>query len=271
MKWMVRVDMEGVSGVVNMEQVVPGASGYAFGYRMLQRDLQALLDGLLCHEDDEAVLYDIHFDGNNVELEQLDPRVRVIRGKPLYTVENNTFIEPNCAGMIMLGLHARAGMPSLLAHNYEHEIERIEVSGADQRLVVGEIGLEALMAGEAGVPLVMATGDSAGMDEAKALLPDVLTVTVKESLGQTSALCYPISRTSALIRDAARQCAIAANRLRPFTVTGPVELTMRFAPGALLNKLHARLPDHFTHWNILRLDGRTVVEAWAKYLEAKTG
>ncbi len=43
-KYMVRCDIEGVSGVVNYTQAEPGAAEYAFGQRMFHSDLRALLD-----------------------------------------------------------------------------------------------------------------------------------------------------------------------------------------------------------------------------------
>lgn len=158
MKWMIRVDMEGLTGVVDMEQVVPGASEYSFGQLMLMRDVQAVLDGLLQQDDDDVWLYDIHFFGRNIDLGALDPRVTTICGKPNYTPGNRAFLDESFDGMILLGLHARAGVPNaLLSHNYEHDIQEIKVND----LVVGEIGLEALMASEAKVPLVMVTGSPA--------------------------------------------------------------------------------------------------------------
>jgi D-amino peptidase len=89
--------------------------------------------------------------------------------------------------MILLGLHAKANMPGcLLNHNYEHDIKSIHVRSAQgETYHVGEIGLEALMAGEAGVPLVMVTGDSEGCKEAAELVADIMTVSVKQSLGDT--------------------------------------------------------------------------------------
>jgi len=145
-----RSDMEGLTGVVNMNQVVPGASDYDYGLRLLMHDLQAVIDGLLQHEDDEIVVYDIHFFGTNIDMKPLDPWVKVINGKPNYTPANLGYLAGGFDGVILLGLHARAGVPdALLGHNYEHDILKMSLNG----LTVGEIGMEAAIAGEAGVPL----------------------------------------------------------------------------------------------------------------------
>ncbi|WP_240414031.1 M55 family metallopeptidase [Paenibacillus periandrae] len=267
MKWMIRVDMEGLTGVVNMKQVVPGAEDYAFGLQMLKHDLAAVLEGLLQAEEDEVWLYDIHFYGTNVDLFQLDPRVTAICGKPHYGPENLAYLDGSFDGMILLGLHAKASMPgALLNHNYEHDIIRMSVNG----VVVGEIGLEALMAGEAGVPLVMVTADSEGVKETESLLPGTVTVSVKQSLGDTAAACYPPSRTAALLKAGAMECATAAKRLTPYTIAGPIELDMQFKQGALLDKLRVRLASAFIEADRMVLTGDTVLEAWNQYLIAKS-
>lgn len=268
MKWMIRVDMEGLTGVVNMTQVVPGASGYPFGQKMLMHDLQAVLEGLLQDEKDEVWLYDIHFFGTNVDFDLLDPRVTVICGKPNYTPANQACLQGGFDGMILLGLHARAGIQgALLAHNYEHDIRYMSVNG----LAVGEIGLEALIAGEAGVPLVMVTGDSEGNREARELVPNAITVTVKESLGDTAAACYPPSITRERLIDGARRCRTKAAKIAPLRKSGEtIELLMQFKQGELLQKLQNRVAaDQFADPDRIVFRGRSVVEAWEQYLIVK--
>lgn len=266
MKWMIRVDMEGLTGVVDMEQVVPGASEYEYGKRMLMHDLQAVLDGLLLQREDEVWLYDIHFHGRNVDLDGLDPRVKAICGKPNYSSGNGAFVNGGFNGMILLGLHAKSETRgALLNHNYEHDIRSIHVNG----LCVGEIGLEALMAGEAGVPVVLVTADSEGCRETEELLSGTLTVSVKESLGEASALCYPPAVTGPRLTKAAIACAQTAPSLKPFVIPGPIEIDMRFKSGPLLDKLRARLSGSLVEEDRFVIRGSCVIEAWEKYLVAK--
>ncbi|THF73594.1 M55 family metallopeptidase [Cohnella fermenti] len=267
MKWMVRVDMEGVTGVVRMNQVIPGASEYSFGQRMMMHDLHALLGGLLQRPEDEVVLYDIHFFGTNIDLEALGPNVTAICGKPHYTPDNGSFVDESFDGLILLGLHAKAGMPdALLAHSYEHDITHMDVNG----LEVGEIGLEALMAGESGVPLVMVTADSEGAAEAERLVPNVVTAVTKLSLSGEGAACYPPSRTAELLRAGAMACVQAVKHIRPLCIEGPIRLEMRLKEGDLLRKLHDRIPEAFLTPNRLALNGDSVIEAWRQYLTAKS-
>jgi len=46
-KYMIRCDIEGVSGVVSYEQAEPGKSEYELGLRMFKSDLCACVNGLL--------------------------------------------------------------------------------------------------------------------------------------------------------------------------------------------------------------------------------
>ena len=272
MKWMIRVDMEGLTGVVNMDQVAPGAPYYPFGLKMLKHDLQSVLDGLLADDGDEVWLYDIHFFGTNVDFDGLDPRVTAICGKPHYTTENMAFLKGGFDGMILLGLHAMADKPgSLLNHSYEHDIRSIVVRDRTGKTFrVGEIGLETLIAGEAGVPLAMVTADSDGCLETKELTADAVTVNVKESLGDTAAACYPPSITGRWLREGAAACRANAGKFRPVAAEGPVEIEMAFKTGELLCKLKSRIPDAFAADDRIILQGKSVIEAWHQYLVAKS-
>ena len=83
MKFMIRTDIEGVTGVTTYEQ----AEGSAFGREMLMNDLNAMIEGILSVGEHEIVLYDEHTDGRNVVLQDLPGSVSVICGKPPYRAD----------------------------------------------------------------------------------------------------------------------------------------------------------------------------------------
>ena len=80
--------------------------------------------------------------------------------------------------LILLGFHSKRNTGELLHHSYEPDIKDLILNGVS----VGEIGIEAAIAGDYGVPLVMITADSAGVAEAETLIPGVVGVSVKQSL-----------------------------------------------------------------------------------------
>ena len=56
MKFTIRTDIEGVTGVTTYEQ----AEGSPFGRAMLMNDLNAAIDGLLSTGEHDIVIYDEH-------------------------------------------------------------------------------------------------------------------------------------------------------------------------------------------------------------------
>ena len=205
-RWMIRCDIEGVSGVVSYDQAEPGKPEYEFGLRMFQADLLACIEGLLAGGADEIVIYDEHYYGRNINPAWLPEGVSFIAGKPPYRADWAGGLDKTFAGVVLVGFHSKFGTPGgLLHHSYELDIRDLRLNGTS----VGEIGMEAAIGGDYGVPLVLMTGDSAGCREAEALVPGVRTVAVKESLGETGGRCLPLSVSASRIRAAAKAVATA--------------------------------------------------------------
>ena len=59
-KYLIRLDLEGVSGIISYEQATPGNADYAEGRRLFMGDLLAAIDGLFEGGADEIYLYDEH-------------------------------------------------------------------------------------------------------------------------------------------------------------------------------------------------------------------
>lgn len=264
-KYMIRSDMEGVSGVTTYEEVIPGAPDFAFGQRMMMADLNALALGLNEGGADEIVIYDEHYYGRNVLPDDLPDNVSFICGKPPYRKDWAGGLDESFAGMIMLGFHSKAGTPGgLLAHTYEPDIADIRINHRS----VGEIGVESAIAGECGVPLLMLTGDSAGVAEAEALVPGCVGVSVKQSLGEQAACCYPLVVTSGRIREAARQAASTASAPAVFRFASPVRMDIDLRPG-VYRLAYERLFPADVEEGTVRLSGDSVLEVWAEYWRKK--
>ncbi len=265
-KFMIRSDMEGLSGVVSYAQVTPGSPAYAFGHAMLQAELAAAIDGLRAGGAGEIVIYDEHVAGTNTDISRLPAGVSVICGKPRYRADWRGGLDETFAGMLLLGLHARAGTPgALLAHTYEHDIRNLWLNG----VLLGEIGVEAAVAGDAGVPLVLVIADSAGVAEAKALLPGVVGVAVKESREIDGGVCPSPVDTCGWIRTACRQVARRSPPVRPYRLPGPVTLELELGDGPYLRAFRRRFRHAMLASNRVHLTGPTSTEVWARYWEMK--
>ena len=75
-KFLVMTDIEGVTGVTTFAE----AENSQLGRDMLMNDLNAVLNGIW-QAGAEAVVYDMHTDGRNIDLTDL--YVPVVRGKPI--------------------------------------------------------------------------------------------------------------------------------------------------------------------------------------------
>ncbi len=255
-KYMIRCDIEGVSGVVSYEQADPSRPEFGFGKRMFMSDLLAVVAGLNEGGADGIVIYDEHFHGRNIDLDALPGNVSAICGKPPYRADWAGGLDDSFAGLILLGFHSMRGTGELLHHSYEPDIKAISLNG----VAVGEIGVEAAIAGDWGVPLVLVTADSAGVREAQTLISGVRGVAVKNSLSAEGGECFSVAKTSAMLRDAAREIVKNPPAVKPWKVDSP-ELTVRFNPGPYA--------DAFGSGDRVTITGSTVTACWAEYWRRK--
>lgn len=263
---MVRCDIEGVTGIVSFDQAEPGRSEYAFGQAMFMEDLLALLDGLRAGGAEQVLIYDEHYYGRNIVLGELPGFACAICGKPPYRTSWSGGLDATFDGVILLGFHAMAeAADALLPHTYELDIRKLSLNGT----TVGEIGMEAYVAGDHEVPVVMVTGDSAGVREAQRLLPGVTGVVVKDAISETGALCYPPSVTLEKIRSAAESVAADPPDVAPCVVAAPVTLDVELRPGDYLTATRKLFARDMRGHSVLHFEGGTATDVWAAYWNAR--
>lgn len=265
-KYMIRCDIEGVSGVVSYVQAEPGKLEYCFGKKMFMTDLTALIEGLNAGGADEIVVYDEHYFGRNIDLDLLPENVTAICGKPPYRKNWAGGLDNTFTGLILLGFHSKYGTPgALLHHSYEPDIKNIILNGVS----VGEIGMETAIAGDFNVPLLMITGDSAGVDEARRLVKGVEGVTVKESLYEWGGLCYPLVVTSAMIRKKAEEIVINKPSAEAYNLGNKVIMKIELNEGPYLSAFYKINNNMMDGKNIILLEGTSVTEVWSMYWAMK--
>lgn len=263
-KYMIRCDVEGVSGVVSYEQSEPGKSEFEFGKRMFMSDLLAAIDGLLAGGAEEIWIYDEHYYGRNIDMDALPKRVFCINGKPPYSAGWAGGLDESFEGLILLGFHSKRGTENaLLNHTYEPDIADIHINGVS----VGEIGMETAIAGVYGVPLLMITGDSEGVREAQKLVPGVCGVSVKESLSEFGAVCYAGEETKERIFEAARAIAENKPQVKPYVV-GKAKVTFTLKAGTPYTKIYRELYG-LDAKNESTIEAEDVLSAYAEYWARK--
>jgi D-amino peptidase len=170
-------DMEGVSGVINRQQVTRGEPEFQEGRHLLAGDVNAAVAGALDGGATRVVVGDIHASQRNLPIEQMDPRAEyeVPPGPNLATLDSGF------DALVIIGMHAKSGTSrAFLEHTIEPAWHRYSIDGVEH----GEIALLAFTAAAYGVPTVFVSGDQAAIDEAVALVPAVEGVVVKEGLGR---------------------------------------------------------------------------------------
>ena len=264
-KYMIRCDMEGASGIVSYEQVEPGKPEFDFGKTMFMADLMALIKGLNKGGAESIVIYDEHYYGRNIDLRTLPENVTVLCGKPPYRKDWAGGLDETFLGLILLGVHSKRGTKdALLNHTYEHDIKNIILNGVS----VGEIGIEVAIAGDYGVPLILVTGDSRGVAEAKALTQGVSGVVVKESISETCALCYPTAVTSKVICEEAIKILHNPPNIKPYRIKGKVHIEVELTNGIFCDTLNKLYGEQIVNGTVV-VDAASVTEAWAIYWEKK--
>jgi len=204
MRILVSVDMEGATGVTCPEDVAPGSEQWQRFRRMLTSDTNAAIEGFFAAGADEVLVNEAHCTMRNVLLEELDPRAALLTGrhKPLGMMEGVL----ECDAVAFVGYHTGGGEPGVLAHTYlPTGLLQLRINGEP----ASEGRLNALLAAEAGAPVVLVTGDDLTCREAAGWAPHARTVAVKTCVSRYAAVCLSPARTAGLIREA------AAGSLRP--------------------------------------------------------
>lgn len=264
-KYAVRSDMEGLSGVTRWEQVIPGGPVYEESRKILRAELEALVLGLRQGGAGYIEIYDEHYFGYNVDAFSLPAGSGVICGKPPYLEGWAGGVDESFSGLILQGYHAMAGVEAgILSHTYEPDIEAIWIN----EKLVGEIGVEAAVAGEKGVPLVLLIGDEHGAQEARELVPGVETVVVKHGKSLHRGLCRNWPEIRAEILEKSEKLAGQKSKTKPLVFAGPVEMRVKLKAAPYRERLGIKFPE-IVQGEMAVLTGSSVSAMWARYWACK--
>jgi D-amino peptidase len=222
MRIMISADMEGATGVTWSDDVAPGTEQWQRFRRMFTGDVNAAVAGLFDGGATDVLVNEAHASQRNLLLEDLDGRARMLTGrhKPLSMMQG---IDSGVDGVVFLGYHAGAGVDGVLSHTYlPNSIIGVFLDGVR----ASEGRLNATLAAEYGVPVVLVTGDDLTCVDAADYAPAAQTVAVKECVSRYAAICLPPSRTSAEIAAAAKAGMAVAGRLEPRS--GPHRIEVEF-------------------------------------------
>jgi D-amino peptidase len=224
-KVFISVDMEGISGITDPEDVLPDGADYQRGRVFMTGDANAAILGAYDGGADEVLVNDSHWIMRNLLLERLDPRARTIKGfhKSLCMVQG---IDSSYDGAVFVGYHSCAGTEGgVLNHTMlGKEIQNIYLNGEP----TGETRLNAAFAGHFGVPVMLVAGDAAVCDEARRVLGEVATVAVKDGIDKFSANCLHPDVAQQQIRTVTAEAVREHGRYSPYRLEPPFTLGLEW-------------------------------------------
>jgi D-amino peptidase len=228
MRVLIMTDMEGVSGIINWDQVNGGAPLYEEGRRLYTEEINAAVRGARAAGAKEIHVVDCHGAGggwsfNSLIPELLDPDCQWVSGHAWSRYTD--MFETGCDAALMVGMHARAGTPDgVLCHTISTTTWR---NLYFNDTCVGEFGINAALCGHYGVPVVLITGDEATCREGRELLGDGLhAVAVKKGLGRYSARNLPPVKAREMIAAGAKKALSSPVKVKPYVPKKPTKITV---------------------------------------------
>ncbi len=247
MKVLISTDIEGVAGVFHAEQVRAGNGEYERARAWMTGEANAAVKGAFAGGATEVLVNDSHGGFRNLLPDQIDERARLVLGKPRYLGMMGG-LEEGCDAVMMVGYHSRAQGRGILAHTINSfAFARVTINGRE----LGEAGLYGALAGELGVPVILASGDDVFIEETRPLFPQAQWVQTKVAHGQGSGVTLSPAAARRAIAQAAEQAVRNAGQAVPLRIGGPIECRLQTQSPALA--------DLFCMWPSLeRVDGVTL-------------
>ena len=223
MKIYISCDMEGVAGVCSWQQV--DARKYTPEYFIYQKhmtaEVRAALDGARDAGATDILINDSHGPMRNIILDEMPDDVRIVFGnrKPFSMVQN---LDRGFGGVFFTGYHGAIGdADATLCHTYTPSvIYDVRING----IRCSEATLNAGIAGYYGVPVLLITGDRATVEGAKAQMPWITGVVVKESIGNYAVNSISPQAAQEAIRKGAAEAVRNAGNAQPFVFEPPITM-----------------------------------------------
>lgn len=224
LKIMIQTDFEGVTGVVNFNEIYPGHEHFDRNCKILTREVNAAIEGAVAAGATEIVVRDGHAGNINVDPVLLDKRARLTRGRLPGTAHTMVLgIDSTFDALLFIGAHARAGVQNgTLSHTMSLDVLDFRIN--DKPLF--EAAYNSLYAGLFGVPVVFLAGDDAACREAIENFGVVDTVVTKYSYGRTCAMSKSPEVVYEEIRESVKHALNNLNNAVVFKMDPPYKMEL---------------------------------------------
>ncbi len=232
MKVFISVDMEGITGVVNWEDVSRTGKDYDYFRKIMTKEANAAIEGALAAGATEILVRDSHGSARNILPEMLNRNAKLLRDWSGGFKSMMEGIDESFDAAIFIGYHAKAGTPNaLLEHTMTGNVTDISING----ISLPEAGINALIAGNYNVPVVFVAGDLGLCTQAIKLFSDVETVPVKEGIGNAALNLHPeVSREK--IQEGVKKSLLNLKKYKPYKLKPPYKMVLKLKREELVNE-----------------------------------
>ena len=225
LKVYISADMEGVAGVVGRDQLGPKGFEYGQFREFMTAEVNAAIAAAREAGATEIVVSDSHGNGLNLLMDALPQDIQLVRSwpRPLGMMEG---IDDSFGAAIFIGYHASAGNAGGIAAHTQSgaDFSSVKINGIEMT----EGGMNALIAGHFGVPVVMISGDDAAVREVSGMLGPIEGAVVKWHYSHTSGRTLMPEAAQALIREKVQAGLRRRQELKPFHIDGPLNLDLTY-------------------------------------------
>lgn len=258
MKFIIAVDLEGIACVVGQPNKTLGqTSNYDFARRQATKEANAAAKALFDSGATQVIVWDNHGGSLNLIYEELDKRCDILLGVGI--PHRWTSMDDSFDGVLLIGYHPMDNtVDGVLAHTFSStSYQWIKINDRQ----VGEIAIDAAMAGEKGVPVILVSSDDKGVAEARDFMPWVETVETKKGLGWNAALSKHPARVLDEIYGATKRAVERLDEMKPFIFDTPFKMQIRF------KRLEGAQTISRSQSGWKRLDGYTVEKTFKRISE----
>lgn len=242
----ISVDLEGIAGVVANTQTSPGGANYEWARKLMMAETNAAIEGAFAGGATEVLVNDSHGPQTNLRPDELDRRAMLITGqpKPLGMTQG---LDSTFDAAIYIGYHAPGSTADAVhGHTFSGALKVVRLNGKE----VGEYGLNAMVAGHWGVPVVFIAGDKAAVEMARDFIPGVDGLVVKDGIGFYAARTMHPLEARERITAGVRAALLKRVARQPVSLGSSITLEIELASLAYADQV-ALIPG-------IRRTGRTV-------------
>ena len=225
-KAFISADIEGIEGNVSFMQSNRGRPDYALARKRLALDVNAAVRACFDFGYDEVYVCDGHGDMENLIIEEMDPRCKLISGCMRDSLQMQG-IDGSFDAYISFG-HAGAGQTigGIIDHCFNGvKVYNLRFNGVTMNT---ETVVNGLIAGFYGVPLVACIGDCALAEECRKFVPNLEAIVVKEGYSRFCAVSVHPEVARQMIYDGVTAALARREQIQPIACAESLTMEIDF-------------------------------------------